>query len=114
MIKISDNGGLASLVEPVTQKVLISDTTLKLFIPPQVRKMSHKLRQICGCELCIITKDMYIGLNVFRKIFVTYLQQNYFRRHTHNSLFSTTSVSHNKDKVFPYGEFLHATIKDGT
>ena len=72
MIKISDNGGLASLVEPVTQKVLISDTTLKLFIPPQVRKMSHKLRQICGCELCIITKDIHIDLNRFKTKPVAY------------------------------------------
>ena len=35
---LSDSGGLESLVASVTNKFLISDTTLRSFIPPQVRK----------------------------------------------------------------------------
>ena len=35
MIKQSDNGGLWSGVDSVLQKFLISDTTLRSFIPPQ-------------------------------------------------------------------------------
>ena len=75
MIKLFDNDGLASVVDYVTHKVLISDTTLKSNIPPKFCKMTPKLHQICGCELCIITKDMHIGLNRFRKRLLTYLQQ---------------------------------------
>ena len=63
-IKPSDDGGLESVVDSVTQKVLISDTTFRLFIPPQVRKLTTKLCQICGCELCIIPKDMQIDLDL--------------------------------------------------
>ena len=48
MIKTSNNGGFVSLVDSVIQKLLISDTTLRLFILPQVHKMTPKLRQICG------------------------------------------------------------------
>ena len=44
IIDPSNNGGLASVSDSVTQKFLISDTTLRLFIPPQVRKMTPKLR----------------------------------------------------------------------
>ena len=51
MIKPYENGGLASVVDSLTQKVLISDTTLRSFIPPQVRKTTDKLRHICGCKL---------------------------------------------------------------
>ena len=51
MIKTSDNGGLASVVDSVTHKVLISDTTLRSFIPPQVCKITPKVRQICGWDL---------------------------------------------------------------
>ena len=51
MIKQYDNGGLKSVLDPVTQKVLISETTLMSFIPPQVRKTTPRLRQICRCEL---------------------------------------------------------------
>ena len=82
MIKLSDNGGLESLVDSVTQKVLISDTTLRLFILPQVRKMTPKLTHICGYELCTITKDIQIDINRFRKKLVSYLQHKYAERHT--------------------------------
>ena len=58
MIKLSDNGGLESLVDSVTQKFLISDTTLRLFILPQVRKMTPRLPHIRECKIFIITKDM--------------------------------------------------------
>ena len=34
MIKPFENGELSSVVDYVTQKVLISDTTLRSFIPP--------------------------------------------------------------------------------
>ena len=82
-----------------------------MFIPPQVSKMTPKLRQICGCEICIIPKDMQIYLNIFRTILVTYLQQKYVGRHTRNILFSTTCYAHYKDEIFPCDECLHAIIK---
>ena len=112
MIKPFNNGGLASLVDYVTHKVLISDTKLRSFIPPQVQKITPKLRKFCWCELCIIPKDVYIDSNIFRTRRVPYLQQKYVKSHTRNSLFSTTSSTHYKEKVFPDGDFLHATIKD--
>ena len=54
---------------------------------------------------------MQIGLIILRKNIVSYLEHNYVWRNTHNSAFSTTNDSHDKDKVFPDGECLHATIK---
>ena len=51
MIKPYENGGLESLVDYVAHKLLISDTTLSSFIPPQVYKTTPKLCQICGCEI---------------------------------------------------------------
>ena len=70
MIKTSENGGLTIVLGYVTQKVLISDTTLRWFIPPQVRKITPRLRHICGCELCIIAKDKNIDLKIFKTILV--------------------------------------------
>ena len=100
MIKPLENGGLDNVVYSVTNKLMISDTILRSFIPPQIREMTPKLRDICGCELCIIPKDMQIYLNIFRTRRVIYLQQKYVVRHKHNSLFSTTSNAHYKDIVF--------------
>ena len=73
-IKPFENGGLTSIVDSMTHKVMISDTTLKSFIPPQVRKMTPKLCHICRCEIWIILKDVQIDLNIFRTILVTDLQ----------------------------------------
>ena len=71
MIKEYDSGRLDSVFDSVTQKILISDTTLRSLIPPQVCKTTPRLRQICGCELWIITKDMNIDLNRPRTNLVT-------------------------------------------
>ena len=112
IIKPFENGGLVSVVYSMTQKVLISYTTLRSFILPQVCKMTPKSRQICGCEICITPNNMQFDLNRFRTIIVIYLQQKFIRIHTSNSLFSTTSAAYYKDKLFPDGEFLNTTIKD--
>ena len=98
MIKLSYNGGLSGVAGFMTHKLLISDKILKSFIPPQVRKMSPKLRQICVCELCIIPKDMQIDLNRFITRLVTYLQKNYVGSYKHNISFITTSAAHYKEK----------------
>ena len=73
--------------------------------------MTPKLRKICGCELCIILKDVQIVLNRLITIIVTDLQHNCVGIHTQNSLFRTKSAAHYKYKVFPGGECSHATIK---
>ena len=65
--------------------------------------MTPKLRQIWGCEICIITKDMPIGLNIFRTRVVTDLQNNSVGRNTCNGLFITTSTEYYNDAVFPDG-----------
>ena len=44
MIKPSENVGLESVVDSVTQKLLISNIKLRLFITPQVCKMTPRLR----------------------------------------------------------------------
>ena len=47
MRKPFDNGGLENVFDSVTHKFLISDTALRSFIPPKVRKMTPRLRHIC-------------------------------------------------------------------
>ena len=63
IIKTFENDELASVVDYLAQKLLISNTTLMSFIPPQVRKMTTKLRHNCGYEICIITKDIQVDFN---------------------------------------------------
>ena len=55
---------------------------------------------------------MNIDLNIFRTKIVSDPQQKSVGRDTYSSTFSTTSVAHQKGKVFTYGECLHANIRD--
>ena len=111
MIKPFDNSGLESISDSVKHKVLIGDTTLRLFIPPQVCKMTSRLRQICGCEICIIPKNTHVDLNIFITKRVSDLQHKSIGRQTRNTSFITSSAAHYKDKLFLDGKCLHATIK---
>ena len=86
-----DNAVLESVVDSVTKKVLISDTTLRSFILPQFCKMTPRLLQIRECDIFIIPKYMNIGLNTSIKNIASYLQQTSIGRHTWNSSCSTTS-----------------------
>ena len=46
--------------------VIISDTTLRSLIPPQLKKMSTKYKYMCGCELCIIMAQFQVSLSAYR------------------------------------------------
>ena len=111
MTKKSDNGGFPSIVDSVTQKVLIFDTPLRLFIPLQVLKINLKLRQICGYELFIFNNNIQIDTNKFRTRLVTYLQQKSVMRHTRNSLFSTNSSAYYKIKCFQMANVYRLLLK---
>ena len=73
MIKSSDNCRLYIVVDSVTKKFMLSDTTLRSFIPPQVHKITPILCHICECDICIITNYIHIDLNIFRTNIVKYL-----------------------------------------
>ena len=111
IIKPSDIGWLESIVHLFTHKLLISDSTLRSFITPQVRKMTPRLLQICGCDICITPKDMQIYLNIFRNNLVSELQHKSVGRHTRTISYRTKSVAQYKDKMFTDGECLHDVIK---
>ena len=111
MTKQSDNGGFPSIVDSVTQKVLIIDTPLRSFIPLQVLKNNLKLRQICGYELFIFNNNMQIDSNKFRTRLVTYLQQKSVMRHTRNSLISTNSSAYYKIKCFQMANVYRLLLK---
>ena len=102
-IKVIKNSGLKSLIDYVTHILLISDTLLRSFIPPQVCKITPKLCHICGCELCVIPKDVKIDLNRYRRRLVTVLQKKSVGIHTDNILFISTSDVDYKVTVFPDG-----------
>jgi hypothetical protein len=54
MLKPVEEGGFKYAHVEGTTKVLISDTTLQLLMPEEMRPMSDTHKQMCGCEICIV------------------------------------------------------------
>ena len=40
-------------------KIIISDSTLRSLLPPQLKKMSARYTIMCGCECCIAAKSIH-------------------------------------------------------
>ena len=43
-------------------KIIISDSTLHLLLPPQLKQMFARYKIMCGCECCIPTKNIHSSL----------------------------------------------------
>ena len=65
----TDQGGLAQSRDE-ENKILCSDTTLRRIIRrdlPELRRMSLRHKQMCGCEICISMHSLHKSLNGFRQ-----------------------------------------------
>ena len=47
-------------------KIIISDSTLRSLLPPQLKKMSARYKIMCGCECCISAKSIHSSLLSWR------------------------------------------------
>ena len=47
-------------------KIIISDSTLRSLLPPQLKKMSARYKIMCGCECCISAKIIHSSLLSWR------------------------------------------------
>ena len=43
-------------------KMIISNSTLRALLPPQLKKMSARYKIMCGCECCISAKSIHSSL----------------------------------------------------
>ena len=42
--------------------IIISDSTLRSLLPPQLKQMSAHYKVMCGCECCIFAKSIHLSL----------------------------------------------------
>ena len=47
-------------------KIIISDSTLRALLPPQLKQMSAHYKIMCGCECCIYDKSIHSSLLSWR------------------------------------------------
>ena len=43
-------------------KIIISDSTLRLLFPPQLKQMFTRYKIMCGCECCISAESIHSSL----------------------------------------------------
>jgi hypothetical protein len=55
-------------------KILFPECTLRKIMPRHIKKAGERYKQMCGCQVCIIFKDMYSCLRLWRKKFISRLQ----------------------------------------
>ena len=58
--------GLPCVYDSKSKKLLVSESTLRAMLPPQLRRMTTAQKEICGCECCIATKLLHQALLHFR------------------------------------------------
>ena len=66
LIKSQQEGGFAPARDE-SGKVVISDTALRLHRPQELRPMTKRHKQMCGCETCIVSKQLLLTLNAWRR-----------------------------------------------
>ena len=57
-VSYPNNGGLKDARDE-DGKMIISDSTLRSLLPPQLKKMSARYKIMCGCECCIYAKSIH-------------------------------------------------------
>jgi hypothetical protein len=65
LIKSVEEGGLECARKD--GKVVISDTSLRYFIPKQLRRMTNRHKMMCGCEICIVSRLLHLVLLAWRR-----------------------------------------------
>ena len=58
--------GLKDVYHSKTNKLLISESTFRQLLPPQLRPMTMAQKEICGCECCITVKMLHQSLMQYK------------------------------------------------
>ena len=68
--------GLGDLVRDKNGKPLISDTMMRVLLPPELHMLTNIMyKECCCCELCTLMSYLQGALNRFRKTFVALLEK---------------------------------------
>ena len=88
--------GLPSVYDSSTQKLLVSESTLRAMLPPQLRRMTNAQKEICGCECCITTKLLHQALLHFRSNNKTLRSMTYLDNFLNGAINIKTDLTKNE------------------
>ena len=94
---------------------LICDTSFRALKPPQLRTMSSRHKQMCGCEICIMISQMQGSLNNFCRKWLKKLEddaKHIPERNSDANKIAIERASNYKNAAFLNGKPLHQKPKD--
>ena len=93
--------------------IIISDSTLRSLLPPQLKNISSRYKVMCGCKCCISAKSMQSWLLSWRDCYFKKLKdisqnsQNRRPGEKANGIYETY-----KNTVMPHGRHIYAKAHD--
>ena len=112
MVIPPEEGGLKQAID-ADNNIIISDSTLRSILPPQLKKMYAQYKFMCGCECYISAKSIHSSLisrwdHYLRNLkYLSQNAQNRGSREKSNRLFDTY-----KNYLMPHGRHIYATAAD--
>ena len=73
MVSTQEEGGIKEAIDE-DNNIIISDSTLRSIIPPQLKNMYAQYKLICGCECCISSKSIHSSLLSWRDCYLRKLK----------------------------------------
>ncbi len=86
-------------------KILFSKNTLRKLMPKHIKKVGDRYKQMCGCQTCIIFKDMYACLKMWRKKYISRKQGKIDAIHQ-----CSCTLTARQDQL---DEYISKVMKDG-
>lgn len=80
---------------------IISDTALRVLLPPQLKVMTIQYKQMCGCKIFIVMKNLQASLNQYRQCLLREMWSANINGYTAYL-----------EKVYRDGKLIHQTAKD--
>ena len=90
-------------------KIIISDSTLRSLLPPQLKQKSARYKIMCGCECCISAKSIHSPLLYWRDRHLKKLKdksKNAQRRRSGEKAHHIYTTY--KNTVIPHGRHIYA------
>jgi hypothetical protein len=75
LVLAAEKGDLPGLLD-LNGRIVVSDTSLRNILPPQLRRATERHKQMCGCETCLTPRSHQQSLNSWRDRHLRQLKEN--------------------------------------
>ena len=112
MVSSPEEGGLKE-ARDTYNNIIISDSTLRNILPPQLKNMTDQYKVMCSCECCISSKIMHYSLLTWRDCRLKHLKDRSQNAQNRSSgEISSHTFETYKNDVRPHGFHIYNTAAD--